>query len=315
VEFYSALIWREDEVLQKSYDEISVAYGIFWMELELLQAGTASSSIVVEQSSPRSQPAVRSSGQTYDTFELHYLVALYFAQLSGSRLPKSRNSLEYVENCGNVGAEISVIHNLPLLLLAASVIKLPRMSQPGNGDMLQVSAEGNTSEELPHPLEIVSLAHIRDALGYEVGLHSDATARFTMSQIHRLGIFIRVDCSPDLFKGSDSSPADIICTFPSTLAIDASTSVEALFASIQACLEDLDVSINEFGFLLLVRRCWPSALMTDYALSRLASLVLTWVLTEVCIIHLFSISIRIYQAEQCIGRSSSADRPRFCGSR
>jgi len=288
VEFYSALIWKEEELFQKSHDEVSVAYGIFWMELELLQAGTASSSIVVEQSSPRSQPSARPNGQTYDTFELHYLVALYFAQLSGSRLPKSRNSLEYVENCGNVASEISVIHNLPLLLLAASVIKLPRVSQSGNGDMLQVGPdEEHSSEELPHPFEIVSLAHIRDVLGYEAGLHSDATARFTMSQIHRLGIFMRVDCSPNLFKSLDLSPVDTMCTFPSTLAIDASTSVEALFTSIQACLEDLDVSVNEFGFLLLVRRCWPSALMTDYALSRLASLVLTWILTEVCTFHSF----------------------------
>jgi len=292
VEFYAPLIWKEEELFRKTYDEVSVAYGVFWMELELLQAGTAASSIVVEQSSPRRQAALGSNGPTYDTFELHYFVALYFAQLSGSRLPKSRNYLEYIETCGDVDAEISVIHNLPLLMLAASVIKLPQTGASGDGDMLRANLGGERSlEELPHPFEIVSLAHIRDALGYEAGLHSDTTARFTMSQLHRLGILTRVDSSLELFSASDSTPVDVLCTFPSTLAIDASTSVEALFASIQACLEDLDVSVNEFGFLLLVRRCWPSALMTDYALSRLASIVLAWVLTaEVRITLTFSLS-------------------------
>lgn len=287
VDFYTTLLWKEDELFQKSYDEVSVAYGIFWMELELLQAATKSGSLVVEQSSPKLQPPPRTNAPTYDTFELHYFVALYSAQLSGSRLPKSRNSLEYVDNCGNIEAETSLVHHLPLLLLAASVIKLPQMAPTGNGEMLQVTSEETADESLPHPYEIVSLAHIRDALGHEAGLHSDTTARFVMSQLYRLGIFARVDSSPEIFQSSDLAPADVMCTFPSTLAIDASTSVEALFASIQACLEDLDISINEFGFLLLVRRCWPSSLMTDYALSRLASLVLAWVLTEVWLFIFF----------------------------
>lgn len=280
-EFYTPLIWKEEDLFHKSYDEVSVAYGIFWMELELLQAGTTAGSIVVEQSSPRNQPSTRANGPAYDKFELHYFIALYLAQLSGSRLPKSRNTLEYIENCGNVDAEVSLVHHLPILLLAASVIKLPQIAPPSNnGEMLQVTSEGTEAEGLPHPYEIVSLAHIRDALGHEVSLHSDASARFVMSQLYRLGIFIRIDSSLTPFQSSDLAPTDIMCTFPSTLAIDASTSVEALFASIQASLEDLDVSVNEFGFLLLVRRCWPSSLMTDYALSRLASIVLAWILSE-----------------------------------
>jgi hypothetical protein len=281
-EYYDPLIWGEGELFDRSYEEVSIAYGIFWMELELFTAGISAGSIVVEQTVTRSSTG-RSNDRVAENFGLHYCVALYFAQLSGSRLAKSRSTAEYVENCGALDAEISLLHNLPLLLLAASVVKLPQTQHSVQNEFLQVGheEEEEMSDELPHPLEIVSLAHIRDALGYEVAVYSDMAARFIIGQMHRLGIFVRIDSAPDVFTPGDSDAMDVLCSFPSTLAIDASTSVESLFASIQACLEDLDVSVNEFGFLLLVRRCWPSGLMTDYALSRLTSLVLSWILSEV----------------------------------
>lgn len=277
VEHYDSLMWSEMELFDRSYEDVSTAYGIFWMELELLNAGIAAGTIVIEHPTAYA-PSNRGK---VDEFELHYYVALYGAQLSGSRLARSNSTLEYIENCGQLDSDISLLHDVPLLLMAASSVKLPQSQGSGDNRLLRVdTAEENPPSELEHPFEFVSLAHIRDALGYDINIHSDTTARFLLSHMTRLGLIYRLDSTPlDIFTRDDLHPSEIY-SFPSTLAIDASTSVEALFASIQACLEDLDVSINEFGLSLLTRRCWPTGMMTDYALARLTNMVLSWVLSE-----------------------------------
>ena len=64
-----------------------------------------------------------------------------------------------------------------------------------------------------------------------------------------------------------------------------STEVETLVASIEACLSDIDLSVNEAGLLLLVRKFWPDGMLTDYALRRLSKAVLTWLASEVRSMH------------------------------
>lgn len=279
-EEYKELIWTEERMLERTWEEVSVAYGVFWMEHELLIAGIAAGTIMVEYAAQRRKDSRQREGEV-DHFELPHCIALYYTQLSGTRLAKSKNTMEYIENCGPLDAEVSLLHNLQLLLLAGSVVKLPLSDGKKSGDeWLTVGDEEIQEDELMFPFEVVSLAHIRDALGYEVNLHSDSTAKLLMGQLHRIGIFTLMDTQLDALEIIDANPGEILCSFPSTLAIDASTSVEALFAAIQACLDDLDLSINEFGLLLLTRKCWPNGLMTDYALSRLTSLVLSWILTE-----------------------------------
>jgi hypothetical protein len=277
------LIWNEEELFNHSYEEVSITYGIFWMEAELLAAGMSNGSIVVEQGSSRSG-APQPNQKPVDHFELHHFIALYRAQLVGTRLQKSPQTYEFIDNCGPLKPELSFLHDLSLLALAGSVIKLPPAFVSKDDVFLQVNKDNDSQngDKLPHPYEIASLAHIRDALGNEMSIWSNTVARLLIRHLHRLGIFTRLDGGADAFLPNDPPPLEVICSFPETFAIDASTSVEALFAGIEACLQDMDVSINEFGFLLLTRQCWPTGLMTDYALSRLASLVLSWILTEVC---------------------------------
>lgn len=283
LEFYAPLLWSDKVIFDHSFEEVSLVYGMLWTEVEILNAGMMAGSIVVEQKSPRSQ-AARFGQTSTDNFELHYFVALYKAQLSSLHLHKSSNTLEFINNCGLIPPDLSLLHNIPLLSMIASLIKLPPTSSSDDfysEAYLQVSQEDvSANPDAPYPYEIASLAHIRDSLGHEVHIFAEEAARFLLSYLHGLGKFIRIDQTSDLFDNW-KDPMDIMCSFPDTLAIDASTSVEALFASIQASLEDLDVSVNEFGFLLLVRRCWPSGMMTDYALARLANIVLDWLLTEV----------------------------------
>ncbi|KAF9905814.1 hypothetical protein EC991_001290 [Linnemannia zychae] len=70
------------------------------------------------------------------------------------------------------------------------------------------------------------------------------------------------------------------CLFPIVTAIDPTPDVEHLIHSIWRCLSSVDLSINECGFLLLTRQCWPDPFMSDYTTERLVGCVLHWLLLE-----------------------------------
>ncbi|KAG0232463.1 hypothetical protein BGW42_008181, partial [Actinomortierella wolfii] len=70
------------------------------------------------------------------------------------------------------------------------------------------------------------------------------------------------------------------CYFPVVCAIDPSSKVEMLIQAICRCLESIDLSLNECGFQLLVRRCAPDPFMSDYSAERLVGAVLYWLLLE-----------------------------------
>lgn len=70
------------------------------------------------------------------------------------------------------------------------------------------------------------------------------------------------------------------CMFPFVTAIDPSSQVENLIHAIWRCLSSVDLSINECGFLLLNRQCWPDPFMSDYTAERLVGCVFHWLLLE-----------------------------------
>ncbi|KAG0270667.1 Canalicular multispecific organic anion transporter 2 [Actinomortierella ambigua] len=70
------------------------------------------------------------------------------------------------------------------------------------------------------------------------------------------------------------------CLFPVVSALDPSAHVETLIQTIWRCLESEDLSLNECGFQLLVRRCAPDPFMSDYSTERLVGAVFYWLLLE-----------------------------------
>lgn len=70
------------------------------------------------------------------------------------------------------------------------------------------------------------------------------------------------------------------CLFPIVTAIDPTSDVEHLIHSIWRCLSSVDLSVNECGFLLLTRQCWPDPFMSDYTTERLVGCVFHWLLLE-----------------------------------
>ena len=297
VETYEGFIYKLDQLTDKSYEEVCVLYSALWVQLQMLQSGISLGSIVVENS-----PSEATSGPTRKQldevgvrkFELHYLVQLYHSFLTEGNLKISPTFEEYFLENDIHAKEHLICFDWASLVYILTVIKSPPSHLPlagGNSsDLLDITPpEGNkmitfpaNATETPHTYEIASLAHIRDALGMAFDITSDDGARYLISHLHSLGFLERTDLSR-LWIDDDATTnyEEEHCSFPLPVGLDLSNEVETLAAAIEACLSDLDLSINEIGLLLLTRRFWYDGMITDNALRRLTKSLISWILAEV----------------------------------
>ncbi|KAF9965816.1 Ribosome biogenesis protein erb1 [Mortierella alpina] len=81
-------------------------------------------------------------------------------------------------------------------------------------------------------------------------------------------------------SSNTASYRSVHCVFPIVSAIDPTSEVENLIHAIWRCLSSVDLSVNECGFLLLTRRCWPDPFMSDYTTERLVGCIFHWLLLE-----------------------------------
>jgi Phorbol esters/diacylglycerol binding domain (C1 domain) len=281
VEHYRQVLLTEEDLTKRNYEEISIYYSVLWAQLCILDNGISYRSIIVSQKDPK----VLAKENFVDDFELQYFVRLYEVYLSSYRLAISPALQEFLEfnklACPN---EHCILFDWSLLSSVTSVIKMPLSSHPQPlstpSDLLHVSDPEVAApvDATFHPYEIVRLSHLRDALGHEFHIYLDYAAQYMLSHIHQIGLVDRVDASRDLFD--DLTPSDALCSFPLPSGLDLSTSVETLVVAIDACLRDIDIAINEYGFLLLVRRFASTGAASEYALSRLTKMVLSWIFAE-----------------------------------
>ena len=272
---YREIFLTEADLPYRTYEELSVFLAILWVQLQILDNGLALGSIVVQQKTAPPDGHI-------DEFELHYLVNLLEVFLS-SRAPTVSTALSdhLVENRMRA-SDTHLFFNWNVLAFVTSVIKtpLPSLDDFGTVDLLTPGQPTRDNEDSSYPFEVATLAHLRDQLGEQLNLHSEAAARYLLSQLFHLGFFQRVDSAGKLFDGGPH-PERLMCSFPIPMGLEVSTEVETLVAAIEACLSDIDLSVNETGLLLLVRRFWPDGMLTDYALRRLSKAVLSWILSEV----------------------------------
>lgn len=137
-------------------------------------------------------------------------------------------------------------------------------------------SEGNVPNE--HLDRSILLSWVMTNLNFK----SRKAAEIILQHMRNLGFFERFDASPILFNLEAGRQEDkaIQCIFPVPYAIDCSANVEALINSIDASLQDVDLSINECGLLLLVRRCWPDPFMSNYTSERLVHAIVSWTFDE-----------------------------------
>ncbi|KAK7693413.1 hypothetical protein QCA50_002981 [Cerrena zonata] len=276
VDHYRDLAFTEAEVSTKSYEEVCVFFAVLWTQLQILDNGIALGSIVIDDDSS-------GRGGRMQDFELHYLVALYKALLSSGNLPISGTLAEYLTENGLRPQDHVFYFDWNTLAYIISAVKLPHSDPDSNQapNLLNVGLPSaiDDSDDNTHPFEVVSLAHVRNQLGDILQLTSESAVRHLLSHVQHIGILHRLDQEQDLWNNTPN-PEQLQCSFPIPFGFDVSADIETLVAVIEACLSDLDLSVNEAGLLLLIRRFWPNGMLTAYSFQRLSKAILTWIFAE-----------------------------------
>jgi hypothetical protein len=276
-DYYGDVFLSSDDLGKRSFEEISVSFAVLWTQLEIYNNGLALGSFALSSGSHEDKAKA---------FELQRLVELYEVYLSSGKLPVSLALEEYLEANRCNSSSLAIMFDWSTLAYISSTIKSsygvrdPPSSVSGG---LRVFTENVATQDgndaARHPFEVVTLGHLRDSLRYEFNMLSEGPARHCLSYLHKLGFFTCADFPTCVLPQPAQSSR--LCHFPLPLGFDLSAGVETLVSAIEACLSDLDLSVNEYGFLLLVRRFWPSGLASEYALRRLSDAVLSWIFAEV----------------------------------
>ncbi|KAK7019346.1 hypothetical protein R3P38DRAFT_2978554 [Favolaschia claudopus] len=279
-EHYSDILHlTKDQLSTKSHEEVSVLSSVLWTQIEILTHGVSSGCIEILQNG---ESAAHAKDHRVDTFELHRVASWCDALLLAGNLRLSIAMGDYLDLTKQQRPIHGIMYDWSNLVYIASTVKSPYPIPMASMDLLNVAQPDSLDDaqtSLSHPYEMVRMAHLRDILGYELLIHSDAAARLLLSHIHHLGFFTRLDMKQSLFDEVRFSK-DTICVFPIPLGLDLSTNVETLAAAVESCLIDVDLSVNETGFLLLTRKMWPSGMATDYSSKRLMRSIIHWILAE-----------------------------------
>ncbi|KAF9227889.1 hypothetical protein BS17DRAFT_410421 [Gyrodon lividus] len=276
-DFYGDIFLSSEDLGKRTYEEISISFATLWTQLQIYNNGLALGSFII---------ANNANDDDAGGLELQVLVELYEAYLSSGKLPVSAALGEYLQANSIHASSHAMMFDWSTLTYISSTIKAPSEAQnpsfSSSSPLLNVTAvpPGNRdSDDAPrHPFEVVPLSHIRDALGYEFSIFSEGPAHHCLTHLHKLGFFCCVDKQP--FLPARSRANNRVCYFPLPLGFDLSADVETLVSAVEACLSELDLSVNEIGLLLLVRRFWPNGLASEYALLRLTRALLGWIFAE-----------------------------------
>ncbi|KAF8894642.1 hypothetical protein BD779DRAFT_1502197 [Infundibulicybe gibba] len=282
--FYHDIIhWKQEDLRLRSYEELSILRDTLWTQLQIMTNGVALGSIVVMQNGKN---AAHVKNHKVDEFELHHTLEWCEACLASNTISCSVSMDDFLNENHLTQSEHFLMFDWSNLAYISTMLKSACASNKfptgQSSDLLNVASPEthfDDTESPPHPFEVVPLSHMREVLGHELLVYSDVAARLFLTHVHSLGFFERLDRQQELFDVAGVNKS-VNCVFPLPLGLDLSTDVETLVSSVEACLLDLDLSVNEVGFLLLVRRLWPNGLSSEYALRRLTRNIVSWILAE-----------------------------------
>ena len=275
--FYQDLIFAEEALSKLSYEEVTVCWSILFLQLQLLQDGVASGSVVITSDEQQRD--------FVDTCEMKRIVSMYENHMQSGKVAATALQNEVFRDKRHSRHSHMFMFNLPVLHFMASTLKSPPHDEP---DM--VPGLLNVQRTLDIPMEeagdcvlySVSCAQIRHVLSREFQIHHKELFRIVVHHLHTLGFLECHDLVGQYSTLTKDMPMnEAMCTFPIPLGLDNSANVESLIAAVESCLKSLDLSVNEAGFLMLSRKLWPTELASEYALFRLTRSILEWILSEV----------------------------------
>jgi hypothetical protein len=253
----------------RHHEENLIYSDILWIQLQILNSGLALGSIFIEGGDEAS---------TLFSLELQSLFDRFRGALLSQSTVLSDMLSGFYEECLSPSRETLLFDWPTLVFLTTSIKFADDAPHQYAGDLCDPFLDNIMSQ--PHYYDAIPLGLIRDNLATVFQVYSDVAAETLFSQLYHVGLIelpeIRLVETKDLLQFKES-----LCLFALPLSLDPSANVETLMTAIEACLSDIDLSVNEAGFLLLVRRVWPTEMSTNYALRRLMKTVLGWILAEV----------------------------------
>ncbi|OZJ06243.1 hypothetical protein BZG36_00848 [Bifiguratus adelaidae] len=131
------------------------------------------------------------------------------------------------------------------------------------------------------PQEQLTASEMKAWLQKELGFMNDKLCQILLQQFLNVGLMqIADEIGSNVLSSSTRIDEAKAFMFAIPTALDFSPSVDSLIDAIEACLADINLSVNETGFLLLTRRCWPDAFISQYTCERLLYGVLQWIINE-----------------------------------
>ncbi|KAH9001155.1 hypothetical protein EDB92DRAFT_2050849 [Lactarius akahatsu] len=242
-------------------EEIMICSDVLWSQLQILRNGLALGSVVIEGGDKASESFNLELSSLLDRFRaislsqtsiLSDLLSDYFQE---SRSP-SRTTL---------------LFDWSTLVFFVSSTKLV--------DETPDTFARDTRDSHLHSYDVVPLGILRDRLATHFQIRLDVAVEMLLGQLHHVGLF-ELPQIRSIEPGEWLRYQESLCLFSLPLSLDLSVNVETLVTAIEACLSDIDLSVNEAGFLFLIRRAWPTGMSTNYALRRLMKSVFCWILTE-----------------------------------
>ncbi|CAG8469783.1 6847_t:CDS:10 [Acaulospora colombiana] len=279
--YYDPILISEERILTYNYEELSIMATIFQMQNNILNNGLLAGCLMIK---PEFQNPLSSKSERFEKFELQEAIALYESYLENGKVFLTSRSNEYWEGVRR-RCDLWIISSEDYLTHLASVIKFGIESELTDVHLsvnalvanLMPSADNNVVS----PDGILNTKELIMWVRKQLGFHSDFSAKILLQQMANYGLLDRIDGYPILFDDANIEGINgHECLFPLPFANECSPTVETLVASISACLSDVNVTVNECGFLLMTRRCWPDPYLSKYVLERLIYSIIEWVCDE-----------------------------------
>jgi hypothetical protein len=267
---YAELILTPANVASRSFEEVTIVHLVFWHQLQALNRGVETGTLLLGD-----------GGGDREKFELHHTLAQCEAYANPDMADWSPALDYYLVEHPDQTASHLLWYNWSFLTHVVSSLKLHIEHLPSQGLLSAQDAMEDDDEDRPlQSYDIVRLGHANLVLARELNLRSGAIAAAALSHLHILGFFdVMGEPRPQTFgAGSDRN---LQLVFPLPFSVDNTQDVETLFATVEGCLQEVDLSLNEFALLLITRKAWPSGRSSPLALERLSSAMVYWILAEV----------------------------------
>ncbi|CAG8570339.1 6834_t:CDS:10 [Dentiscutata erythropus] len=282
--YFDLTLIPENSISLHTYEELSMMLTILQIQDNIMQNGILAGCLVIKK---QNHDPLASTSEDFERFELQETIDLYKSYLDDSKLSLCSLSVEYW-NAIKKNYHPWMMLCEDYLAHIASVIKSSNHFEPSEQDYFDkhlsvYSAEANItpSQGTSNNSDRILASHeLIKWIQENMKFRSSFSTKVILQQLVNVGFLERIDGHPILFDEDDPEKNIVECSIPLPFATECSSTVETLLTAISSCLSDVNISINECGFLFMLRRCWPGPFMSKYVLERLVYSIIEWMNDE-----------------------------------